>query len=89
VMPAVVRLLVLPIVLGVAIALVAAGSYWGLEALLASYTDHARGLWEGAVVVTIMNGGNALAHRVLRRVDAKIAHRIRLRAEAQKKEDPS
>ena len=88
-MPAVVRVLILPLALGVAIALVAAGSYWGLERLLASYTDHARGLWEGAAVVTIMNGGNAIAHRVLRRVDAKIAHRVRLRAEAQKKEDQS
>jgi hypothetical protein len=61
------KALVLPLVLGLAIALVAAGAYWGLEALLASYADHDRGLWEGAVLVTAINGGNAIARRVLRK----------------------
>jgi len=65
----VIRVLVLPIVLGIMIASAAAASYWGLEALLASYADYARGLWEGAVVVTVINGGNALANLVLKRVD--------------------
>lgn len=65
------RVIVLPLALGIAIVLVAAATYWGLEALLASYADHDRGLWEGAAVVTVINGGNALANLVLKRVDAK------------------
>lgn len=66
-----IRVLVLPLVLGFAIALVAAGIYWGLEALLVSYADHDRGLWEGAAIVMGINGGNAIANLVLRRVDAR------------------
>ena len=67
----VLRIFVLPLVLGGGIALAAAGSYWGLEKLLASCADHDRGLWEGAVLVLAINGGNAFAHWVLRRVDMK------------------
>jgi hypothetical protein len=71
VMRGVLRILVLPLALGVLIALAVAAAYWGLEALLSSYTDHTRGLWEGAVAVTVINGGNAIAHRVLKYADAK------------------
>lgn len=68
---AVLRGLGLPLALGFAIALAAAVTYWGLEALLASCADHDRGLWEGAVLVTIINGGHAVANRVLKRVPTK------------------
>jgi hypothetical protein len=60
----------LPIVLGIMIALAAAACYWMLEVLLASYADYARGLWEGAAVVTTINGGNMLVNLVFKRVDA-------------------
>lgn len=65
-----IRVLVLPLLLGVAIALAAVGTYWILEALLVNVSDYNRGLWEGAALVVIMNGGNALANSVLKRFDA-------------------
>lgn len=65
------RVIVLPIMLGFAIVLGVAAIYWVLEALLANLADHDRGLWEGAAIVTVINGGNAIANLVLRRVDAK------------------
>lgn len=61
------RVIVLPLALGAAIMLIVVATYWGLEALLASYADHDRGLWEGAALVTVINGGHALTNRVLRR----------------------
>jgi hypothetical protein len=65
------RVLVLPIMLGAAIMLLVAATYCGLEALLASYADYDRGLWEGMAIVLAINGGNALANLVLKRVDAR------------------
>ena len=69
--PTMLRVLVLPLVLGFVIALAVAGAYWGLEALLAGCADHDRGLWEGAVMAAVINGGFALSNLVLRRVDVK------------------
>jgi hypothetical protein len=67
----VLRTLFLPLLLGGAIMLVVVVTYWGLDALLANHSDYSRGLWEGAALVLVINGGNTLANRVLKRVDAK------------------
>lgn len=66
-----IRSLVLPIALGAAIVLVAVGVYWGLEVLLAGYSDYDRGLWEGAALILVMNGNHVIANYVLRRVNAR------------------
>lgn len=70
------RAFVLPIVLGAAVVLTAAGIYWLLEALLRGRADYDRGVYEGAAVVVTMNGGYAFARRVLSRVDAKKEERV-------------
>ena len=62
---------VLPIARGFVIVCAGIATYWGLEVLLASYTDHDRCLWEGGAVALVINGGLALANLVLRRVGAK------------------
>jgi hypothetical protein len=62
---------VLPFALGVAILLVTVGFYRVLEALLVNIPDYDRGLWEGVVLVLVMNGGNAIATGILRRVNAR------------------
>lgn len=64
------RVLVVPLLLGVSIVLVAAAVYWGLDVLLASHTDRSRGLWEGSVTVLVLNEGHRLSQRVLKRIDA-------------------
>ena len=68
---ALLRVLVVPFLLGAAIALAAVVTYWGLDVLLAAYTDHSRGLWEGSVTVVVINAGHALSQRVLRRIEAR------------------
>jgi len=67
----VLRAFVLPLALGALIVLAVTCTYWVMEPLLASRTDYVRGLWEGAVVVTVVNAGNAIARRVIRHVDAQ------------------
>jgi hypothetical protein len=67
----VLRTVALPIALGVAIMLIAVGIFWVLEVLLAGYVDYDRGLWEGAALILVMNGNHAIAHYVLRRVNAR------------------
>ena len=64
------RVLVVPLLLGVSIVLAAAVVYWGLDVLLAACTDHSRGLWEGGVTVVVINEGHALSQRALRRIEA-------------------
>lgn len=64
---ALLRVLGVPLLLGVSIALVAAVVYWGLDVLLASHTDHSRGLWEGSVTVLVINEGYRLSQRALKR----------------------
>lgn len=67
---ALLRVLVVPLLLGVSITLVAVVVYWGLDVLLVSHTDHSRGLWEGSVTVLVINEGHRLSQRVLRRIEA-------------------
>lgn len=66
-----IRVLVLPLLLGAAISLAAVVTYWVLEAILVNASDYNRGLWEGAALVVVMNGGHALANSVLKRFDTK------------------
>lgn len=61
------RAFVVSLLLGVAIGLAAVVAYWALDGLLASCTDHDRGLWEGSVLVVVIHAGYALVRRVLRR----------------------
>jgi hypothetical protein len=67
---ALLRVLVVPLLFGASIVLVAAVVYWGLDVLLASHTDHSRGLWEGSVTVLVINESHRLSQRVLRRSEA-------------------
>jgi len=64
------RVLVMPLLLGVSIALVAAAVYRGMDVLLVTCTDHSRGLWEGSVTVLVINEGHRLSQRILRRIEA-------------------
>lgn len=62
---------VLLIALGLVTVLAGVATCWGLDRLLASYTDHDRRLWEGGAVALVINGGLALEGLVFRRGAAK------------------